>query len=105
MLNAPADEYFTFQVISLSTRPHLPVRGAGVDSTERLHPESALCSEVHTGLLSPSPQLGQWPPNSRFFRERRAGHGGAMREGDRVFVTLAFRESMTLLHSLPLLVL
>lgn len=84
MLNAPADEYFTFQVTLLSARPHGSVQGGG-EQHSLLHPAPPhpapnphsqpvlRCGqEAHAGLMSPSPWLGQGP-SSRFFTEGTRG--------------------------------
>lgn len=114
MLNAPADEYFTFQVTLPSARPcpsalpahphHPPPR--------RPQPQSLPCAHVaRRNTLKayvPFTLAGPVPPSSRFFREGRTGEGRrGVREGDRVFVIPAFGVggSLPLFHSFPLLVI
>ena len=83
MLNAPADEYFTFQVTALcQASPVSAGRGAALILSI---PRACLMlggdQEAHTVLMSHSPWLGRWPPSSTFFRERR--RGGRRRRGRR----------------------
>ena len=90
MLNAPADEYFTFQVTSLCHHPHpCQCREEGRHCPHP--PESAWCLGVtrkHAQGLCPA--YPGWPPRSRFFRQKRRGRRErGVREGWWVFVTLA----------------
>ena len=90
MLNAPADEYFTFQVTSLCHHPHpCQCREEGRHCPHP--PESAWCLGVtrkHAQGLCPA--YPGWPPRSRFFRQKRRGRRErGVREGCWVFVTLA----------------